>query len=50
MFFGLRHPAVVGSDDEEREVNGSNASYHVADEVFVSGNVDNSDVKALAAR
>ena len=40
MFQRLRHHAVVGGHDENREVDSTHARQHVADEPLVSGNVD----------
>jgi hypothetical protein len=46
VFFGLRHPTVVGGDDEEREVNRANARDHILDEVLVPRDIHDTDVHA----
>ena len=48
MLFGLRHPTVVGCNNQEREIDRSNSGDHVADEIFVSWNIDNAAVKFFA--
>jgi len=40
VFFGLRHPAIVGGNDEEGEVEGGDTGDHVVDEVGVTGDID----------
>ena len=40
MFLRLRHPAVVGCDDEQREIDRPNTGNHVPDEILVPGHVD----------
>jgi hypothetical protein len=47
MFIGLGHDAVVGGDDEEKDVDGGGAGDHVADEVAVSGDIDDADEAAV---
>ena len=46
MLFGLRHPAVVCRDHQEREIDRPNAGDHIADEIFVARNIDNTDRKS----
>ena len=36
MLLGLRHPAVVGGHDEQREVDRADARDHIFHEVFVA--------------
>ena len=43
MFAGLGHDAFVGGDDEEGEVDPTDAGKHVLDEAFVAGHVDKAD-------
>src|SRR5206468_9961872 len=50
MFFRLRHPAVVYRDDQQREIDRADTGEHVAHEIFVTRNIDNSDVEFLAVR
>ena len=50
MLFGLRHPTVVSRDHEQRKIDRADASDHVANEIFVTGNVDDSRVKSFAVR
>src|SRR6266702_4006776 len=50
MFFRLRHPAVVCRDDQQREIDRADTGEHVAHEIFVTRNIDNSDVEFLAVR
>src|SRR5438067_12463617 len=50
MLFGLRHPTVVGCNNQEREIDRSDSGDHVADEIFVSWNIDNPDVNLFALR
>ena len=40
---GLRHRAVVGGDDEERQVDAAGACQHVVDQPLVAGDVDEAD-------
>ena len=42
MLLGLRHHPIVGGDDEKGEVYAGDAGQHVADEAFVTGDVDES--------
>ena len=50
MFFRLRHPAVVCRDDQQRKIDRADTGEHVAHEIFVTRNIDNSDVEFLAVR
>ena len=43
---GLRHDRIVGGDDDEGHVDAGGARDHGADEFFVTGNVDDSEVHA----
>lgn len=47
MLLGLGHPAIIGSDYEEREIQCSDPGDHVIDEVRVTGHVDQSDLEVL---
>src|ERR1700738_2301411 len=47
MLFRLRHPAVVGRDDEEGEIDRADAGNHVAHEGVVAGNIDNSNMQPV---
>ena len=49
MFFGLGHPGVIGGDDEDGEVDGSNAGDHVVDEVGVAGDIDDADLEGVVS-
>ena len=40
---GLRHHALVGGDDQQREVDAARAGQHVLDEALVAGHVDDLD-------
>ena len=42
----LRHDALVGGDDEQREIDRADAGEHVADEADVPGHVDDRDLAA----
>ena len=46
MLLALRHPAVIGGDNEERQIDRADASNHVAHEILVPGNVDNSGMNS----
>ncbi len=46
----LRHPAVVGRDNEQRQIDRTDAGDHVFHEIFVTGNIDDPQVVARAAR
>src|ERR1700739_850691 len=48
MFFCLRHPAFLFRDHQKREIDRPDSGDHVADEVFVTGDIDNADVKFFA--
>jgi len=50
MLFRLPHPAVVGRNNEKREINRADARDHVPDEILVAGNVDDACVNRLAIR
>ena len=43
VFLGLRHPALIGRNDEQGDVESSNAGKHVFDEPLVPGDVDEAD-------
>ena len=47
VFAGLRHDAVVGGDDQQREVDARRAGDHVLHEPLVSGHVDQSEMKFI---
>ena len=44
MLLGLRHPSIVGGDDQQREVDRTDAGHHVLHEVFVARHIDDADV------
>src|SRR5205814_7542923 len=48
VLFRLRHPAVVGSNGQEREINRANAGDHVAHEIFVAGDINDACVNFVA--
>ena len=48
MLFRLRHPTVVSSDDEQREIDRADAGDHVSDEIFVARYIDNRGVDFCA--
>src|SRR5207302_1413036 len=50
MLFRLRHPSVVGGNNEKREINRANAGDHVANEIFMTRHINNADVKCFSAR
>ena len=50
MLFRLRHPTIVGSDNEEGEIDGAGAGDHVSDEILVARYIDNPDVELLFVR
>jgi hypothetical protein len=50
MLFSLRHPAVVGSNDQKREIDRADARNHVSNKIFVTGDIDDSDVEPLLVR
>ena len=50
MLFRLGHPAVVGGDNEERQINRPDARDHVAHKILVAGNIDDACVNRLAIR
>ena len=39
MFDGLRHDAIISSDDEQREIDAGGTRYHLAHETLVAGYV-----------
>ena len=43
MFGCLRHPAVIGSDNEHDRIDTADAGNHVFNELFVAGNINNAD-------
>ena len=43
VLLGLRHPPIVGGDDEQGEVDRADAGDHVLDEVLVARDVDDPD-------
>ena len=43
MFSGLRHGTVIGSNDEQHEIDAGDAAQHVADEFLVARHVDKAD-------
>lgn len=47
VLFGLRHPAIVGGDYDEGEVEGSDSGDHVVDEVGMAGDIDDADLQVL---
>ena len=50
MLLGLRHPALVRGDDEQRDVDRAHAGEHVLDEAHVAGHVDEADLRARRQR
>ena len=50
MLLGLRHPAIVGGDDQQREIDGADAGDHVLDEVLVARHVDDAQTKGRRRR
>src|SRR5262249_31082830 len=50
VFAGLGLDALVSGDDKHDHVNAANSSEHVANETFVSGDVDESETQKLAVR
>ena len=50
MFLGLRHPAVVRSHHQECEIDRAQSGDHVADEIFMPGNIDDAEEKPGSAR
>ncbi len=50
MFAGLRHDAVVGGDNKQREVNAACAGQHGMHETLVTGNVDEAEDVAVSDR
>ena len=47
MLAGLRLDGFVGGDDEQDQVDASDASQHIADEALMAGDVDESQVKRI---
>src|SRR5438105_13063756 len=45
MLFGLRHPTVVGRDNEQREIDRPDASDHIFHEILVAGHIDDANTK-----
>ena len=45
MLLRLRHPPIVGGDNQQGEVDGADAGDHVLHEVFVARHVDNPETK-----
>ena len=43
VLLGLRHDAFVGSDDQHRRVDTTDARQHILDEALVAGNIDDAD-------
>ena len=46
MLFGLRHPAVVRRDHEQREIDRPDAGDHVPHEIFVPRHIDHAEREA----
>ena len=49
VLLGLRHPAVIRGDDEQREVHRPNARHHVAHEILVTRHIDETQVRVAEA-
>src|SRR5262245_16758702 len=47
MLFSLRHPTVVSSDNQKREIDRADAGNHVSYKIFVTRHIDDSDVEPL---
>src|SRR5262245_33411919 len=47
MFFCLRHPTVIGRNDEKREICRSHARDHVFDEILMAGHIDQAEMENL---
>ena len=43
MLARLRHRAIVGGDDQQREVDAGGAGEHVVDQLLVAGHVDEAE-------
>src|SRR3954453_16860261 len=50
MLLGLWHPSVVSSDHKKREIDGTDAGDHVADEILVARNIHDCDVNTFVVR
>ena len=50
MLLGLRHPAIVGRDDQQREVDRADARDHVLHEILVARHVDDAQEKRRRRR
>src|ERR1700694_1849568 len=50
MLFGLRHPTIVRGNDKEHDVNRAETGDHIANEIFVTRDIDNSGMDLLAVR
>ena len=47
MFFSLRHPAIVSSNHQKREIDRADSSNHVSNKIFVTGHIDDSNMEPL---
>ena len=43
MLSGLRHRSIVGGNDEQREVDPGSTGKHVVDQLFMAGNIDETE-------
>ena len=50
VLLALRHPPLVGGDDEQRDVDRADPGEHVLDEAHVAGHVDEADRPARRQR
>ena len=49
MFLRLRHPGIVGGNDEKREIDRADACHHVVDKIGVSRDVDHAELEGVVA-
>ena len=47
MLFSLRHPAIVSSNDQQREIDRADSRNHVSNKIFVTRYIDDSNVEPL---
>ena len=50
VLFGLRHPPVIRRHGQKPDIDRADSSDHVANEIFMTWNIDNADVKCFAVR
>src|SRR5882757_585525 len=50
MLFRLLHPTVVGGNNQKREIDRADTCNHVSNKIFVTGDIDDSNLEPLLVR